>query len=1106
MSTGFDPYHEWLGISPKDQPPNHYRLLGIELFESKATVIDNAADRQMAAMRTRQSASHAKAAQQLLNEIAAARVCLLNEDRKSAYDAQLKEQMSAASSNVTAPPPPPAATLAEEQPETEPAAPVPVGRPLGWMIVLGGCVAALLLCVIPAGVFAVVSYLQSSNGKPTPQEVELAASNDEPALPVVSDTAPAEAAPPTEPEPEPTPPPEEPEPTPPAAEPAPAPEPVEPPPEDPGLQPGDIVDLFPLIKPLGNTILGEWDKNEERLRGKSAPSTDDRNPQYTVIELPHDLPPYYSLSVEVERISGDGWFGIALGLNGDRHGMVVLDRTWRDDTRSGLELVDGEYVTRNQQAVRGAQLNFQPATLTCNVGDGAITATLNEEPLVDWKGSFTRLSLPRGLTLPNGARIYLVGSGGEFDVTSAKLTVNEQTEEAIEPVELADIAPPIARWTFNTNLQDNQGQMHGSPQGTAYVADGKLVLDGEGYVVTNACPVNLVERSLELWVTASDVEQQNVAAMSLIQPSNREAVGEGIGFATKGGVWTAVNTFRVFRDFGGPAEVASPDNLIHLVLVCESNGRETLWRNGKPYGWPHEGFGRDPLQFRHDATQVVFGRRSPTTTETFKGSIDQAQLYDRALSPGEIATLSAIRPIQGDNSEQIASGKRSVPEGAVLAAARERVSGLYDQELLAARTPQLKLIAAERVLSDAALRTGADQYAFYEYAAQAFGKAGQPKKLLEAVDLIASIYDFDPLPLKVEGMTEAGRLAGGEQAFAVSKYAAMLVDEALSADNFEAADAFVSLSQSAARSAKIAALSKAANEKQSQVEEAKAAYLHVEAALERLKVEPENTIANLVVGKYFSIYKQDWEAGAPYLARGNDKPLQLVAEQELARPTEGAAQLSLADAWWRQADAATGVAQQSMQARAAWWYRMAAPRLEGIQQQHAKARILELRCKQEDGWLVLFRGDSALYWDSDVDTPTSFAIPLSMIAEEEIRFLRIRRMDTGEEVIVPLTKEQFLAAGAISPNVLWASNRDKRSGLQMLGIASAAIPAADGSPWIAYEQKKPYGGWGFGAIWGQSDQPVSVWAGAQLFDIDLEIAVKNSSLDVREIRSVLKLK
>jgi hypothetical protein len=52
MEAGFDPYHQWLGISPKDQPANHYRLLGVELFEVDHEVIENAADRQMAYLRT----------------------------------------------------------------------------------------------------------------------------------------------------------------------------------------------------------------------------------------------------------------------------------------------------------------------------------------------------------------------------------------------------------------------------------------------------------------------------------------------------------------------------------------------------------------------------------------------------------------------------------------------------------------------------------------------------------------------------------------------------------------------------------------------------------------------------------------------------------------------------------------------------------------------------------------------------------------------------------------------------------------------------------------------------------------------------------------------
>ena len=40
MSNPFDPYHQWLGIPPKKQPPNHYTLLGLDAFESNPDVID----------------------------------------------------------------------------------------------------------------------------------------------------------------------------------------------------------------------------------------------------------------------------------------------------------------------------------------------------------------------------------------------------------------------------------------------------------------------------------------------------------------------------------------------------------------------------------------------------------------------------------------------------------------------------------------------------------------------------------------------------------------------------------------------------------------------------------------------------------------------------------------------------------------------------------------------------------------------------------------------------------------------------------------------------------------------------------------------------------
>ena len=90
MHQPFDPYYRWLSIPPEEQPPNHYRLLGVPLFESHPDVIETAGDRQMAHLRTFQGGPHAVLSQRLLNEVAAAKICLLTPSKKAAYDATLR--------------------------------------------------------------------------------------------------------------------------------------------------------------------------------------------------------------------------------------------------------------------------------------------------------------------------------------------------------------------------------------------------------------------------------------------------------------------------------------------------------------------------------------------------------------------------------------------------------------------------------------------------------------------------------------------------------------------------------------------------------------------------------------------------------------------------------------------------------------------------------------------------------------------------------------------------------------------------------------------------------------------------------------------------------
>ncbi|HVA47376.1 MAG TPA: SUMF1/EgtB/PvdO family nonheme iron enzyme [Pirellulales bacterium] len=96
MRESFDPYRKWLGIPPKYQPPNHYRLLGVERFEDDPDVIEAAADQRMAHVRNYQTGQNSALSQKILNELSAAKICLLDAHKKSAYDEKLRGESAVA--------------------------------------------------------------------------------------------------------------------------------------------------------------------------------------------------------------------------------------------------------------------------------------------------------------------------------------------------------------------------------------------------------------------------------------------------------------------------------------------------------------------------------------------------------------------------------------------------------------------------------------------------------------------------------------------------------------------------------------------------------------------------------------------------------------------------------------------------------------------------------------------------------------------------------------------------------------------------------------------------------------------------------------------------
>ncbi|MCL4206643.1 MAG: hypothetical protein KJ000_29520 [Pirellulaceae bacterium] len=155
MDNDFDPYYKWLGIPPRDQPPNHYRLLGIELFESDRDVIDAAANRVMGYLKDLAVGDEAQHSQKLLNEVARARLCLLNRQKKVDYDAELRAKTGTDERHESPP-------AFKTELASEPAGPPPSPPPL----------APSRAPVVPA----LNLKLQSPAGRATHRQVRTAAS------------------------------------------------------------------------------------------------------------------------------------------------------------------------------------------------------------------------------------------------------------------------------------------------------------------------------------------------------------------------------------------------------------------------------------------------------------------------------------------------------------------------------------------------------------------------------------------------------------------------------------------------------------------------------------------------------------------------------------------------------------------------------------------------------------------------------------------------------------------------------------------------------------------------------------------------------------------
>ncbi len=111
----------------------------------------------------------------------------------------------------------------------------------------------------------------------------------------------------------------------------------------------------------------------------------------------------------------------------------------------------------------------------------------------------------------------------------------------------------------------------------------------------------------------------------------------------------------------------------------------------------------------------------------------------------------------------------------------------------------------------------------------------------------------------------------------------------------------------------------------------------------KLAASPDDPRANLEAGRYLAVFKKDWDRGLVHLSKAGEEPWCRLAKEDLARPSPSADRLALADGWWDLAETQSESVKAAVRGRAAAWYRLALPDLQGDDKNRVVRRLVEVK-------------------------------------------------------------------------------------------------------------------------------------------------------------------
>ncbi|MCY2924695.1 MAG: hypothetical protein NT031_04530 [Planctomycetota bacterium] len=272
------------------------------------------------------------------------------------------------------------------------------------------------------------------------------------------------------------------------------------------------------------------------------------------------------------------------------------------------------------------------------------------------------------------------------------------------------------------------------------------------------------------------------------------------------------------------------------------------------------------------------------------------------------------------------------------------VNEVYGKDISKAKTREEQAALGKRLLRAGIDEqgSGAARYALLGVATDMAVQGGGVETALVAVDELAKSFAVDALLLKADTLANLERVKGVD-ATALTEQCTRLLDEAIARDHYDIARKVAKQGVALARANGDHGAVLTAVARVQEVETIEAGHEQAQKALAILATDPNNTAAYLTAGRFLCFLKGDWEKGVPMLSNSSDKALKAVADMEVAKPTEPANQVELADGWWELAKKEQGLSRRRLREHAADLYKKALPSLTGVPKLKAQIRLEEMQ-------------------------------------------------------------------------------------------------------------------------------------------------------------------